>query len=145
MDSRHRLAQNLVSESNAYGYSLTVWGSGAILVARYGTPTPPQVIAYVAGALVAFGLLAAVAFDAFLGDVETESPRHLFVTSMVHVVATLGNLLVSWLLVVPLAASALPAVVGFSLVGVQSTLLYNVLLLAEEALARTVARPDDSP
>ncbi len=55
-------------------------------------------------------------------------------TSFVHVVATLGNLLVSYLL-----TFALHGLVAFLVVGVQTTFTYNVLLLPEEYVAHLMS------
>lgn len=52
MDARQRLAQNLTSESEAYGYTLTIWGTGAILINQFGTPGMTQISLYVGGALL---------------------------------------------------------------------------------------------
>lgn len=137
MDPRERLAQNLVFESKAYGYTLSIWGSGAILFVRYGTP--PSVVpifSYVVGALVAFSTLAYVAFETMFRETETTSSQQVMVSSIVHVLATFGNLIVSYLLVYVGATVGLPAAISFLTVGFQATILYNVLLLVEEGTAR---------
>lgn len=131
MDLSDRLASNLTAEAQAYGYTLTIWGAGALLVAAYGVPDPTAVFLYVSGALVGFGALAAVAFS---GLFERRAPGEatLFVASMVHVAATVGNLVVSYLAVVAARRAGLPAGATFFLVGAQATATYNLLLLLEE-------------
>lgn len=141
MHSIERLAQNLASESRAYGYTLTIWGGGAILINQYGTPQILEIFLYVGGALLAFGVLVALTFRNLFTDIETDSTQQLLVVSMVHVIATFGNLLVSYLLIRVCILVDVPAGVGFLALGFQTTFTYNLLLLVQDALARiTVER-----
>jgi hypothetical protein len=39
MDWRQQLARNLSAETEAYGYTLSVWGGGAILIHQYSAPS----------------------------------------------------------------------------------------------------------
>ena len=139
MDARSRLARNLVAESKAYGYTLTIWGAGALLIATYGTPTPLQIFAYVTGAVVGFGVLAGAAFNQLFGDVESSADQQLAVVGMIHVVATLGNLVLSFLFIRYLGAN-LVTVAVFALIGFQATVAYNLLLLLESAVSRVVLK-----
>lgn len=133
MDLRRRLGENLLAEGRAYGYTLTIWGAGAMLIREYGLPDHVDVFAYVVGALLAVGALAAAAFGNVLrSNVERDGHERPAV-SLVHVAATLGNLLVSYVVIEFVAASTV-AWVGFGLVGFQTTATYNVLLLVEERL-----------
>jgi len=137
MDAPETLARNLAAESRAYGYTLTIWGAGALLIANDGVPTFLQVFLYVGGALAGFALLAYAAFSGLLTTEEVEREASLTVVSLVHVVATFGNLLVTHLLIV-LLDSRVPASATFLLVGLQATVGYNLLLLLEQALSRTL-------
>jgi hypothetical protein len=134
MDLQTCLADNLACESVAYGYTLTVWGSGAMLIAAFGTPRPDEVFAFVSGAVVGFALLAAVAFQRPFEERSTDA-GDLRVASMVHVVATLGTLVVAYGLTHGLDWS-LPDVVVFGVVGVLAVVGYNLALLVEELAAR---------
>lgn len=138
MELRERLAQNLVLESKAYGYTLTIWGSGAILLSRYGPANLLHIFSYVMGALLAFATLAIVAFNNLLTETETAGDQRVIVTSIVHIVATFGNLVISYLLAYYLVVSWLPVAALFLAVGFQATFLYNVFLLVEEATARAL-------
>jgi hypothetical protein len=66
----HRLPSALKSVARAsaipYGYTVTVWSSGAMLMHRHGLPSPGAVFLFVAGAISAFaGVgLATLAFSA---------------------------------------------------------------------------------
>lgn len=137
MEPSKRLARNLVAESKAYGYTLTIWGGGAILVAHYGTPNIVQVAAYVGGALVAMALLAVVAFGGLLTEQRRPEGERPPAAAMVHIAATGGSLLVSYLVSVG-GQGRLPPALVFSLVGFLATALYNALLVFEDTLGRAV-------
>lgn len=133
MDLRRTLAANLASEAEAYGYTLSVWGAGALLIDAYGVPALEGALAYVFGALVGFAALAAVAFRGFFEPADVEPADSALVVSMVHVVSTAGSLAAA-AAVVHLAEP--PVSLGFALVGFSVTVAYNLLLLAEELFAR---------
>lgn len=58
MDPTSRLARNLVEESKAYGYTLTILGAGALLIHHYGMPGIVQTGLYIGGALAAIAALS---------------------------------------------------------------------------------------
>lgn len=134
---RRRLAANLAREAEAYGYTLSIWGSGALLVDAFGIPGFARVFAFVAGALAGFAALAVVAFRGFLESATVESARSVVVASMVHLVSTSGSLAAAF------AVSHLvrpPPLAAFALVGFLATVAYNLLLLGEERLAAALGR-----
>lgn len=57
-----------------YGYTISIWSSGALLMHSHGTPRVGDVFAFLAGALTGFGLLALFAHGALA---RTESLDHL--------------------------------------------------------------------
>jgi hypothetical protein len=137
MDVRGRLRANLLAEGRAYGYTLTIWGAGAMLIQEFGLPTHGEVFAYVGGALAAMAALAAVAFEGLAGTRATADVDGRPAASIVHVAAALGNLAVSYA-VIEAANGSLPALWAFLLVGFQATATYNVLLLVEDGVAATL-------
>ena len=44
-----------------YGYTISIWSSGAVLMQSHGTPHVAEVFAFVAGALTGFGLMGLLA------------------------------------------------------------------------------------
>lgn len=137
MNPSKQLARSLLSESKAYGYTLTVWGGGAILMNQYGSPRIPEIFCYVAGALIAFGILAGVTFENLFSDPDSDHDEQLIVASMVHVVATFGNLLLAYGILAALNPG-FPSDWGFFILGFWGTLCYNLLLLLESGFARLV-------
>jgi hypothetical protein len=133
MEPSQRLAHNLVAESKAYGYTLAIWGAGALLIHEFGTPDALEVGLYIGGALAAIAVLTAVAFGGVLTEHERDG-QQVVAASMVHILATGGNLVVSYALVVLVERIGFPEPVPFVLVGFQTTCLYNVFLLFEHAV-----------
>lgn len=133
MNPVERLARNLLSESRAYGYTLCIWGGGEMLITQYGTPDLVDIVVFVVGAVVAFGALAAIAFNTAFATAETDHESNPIVASMVHVVATLGSVLSSHLVAVLALTYGVPAAIAFAAVGFQATTTYNGLLLFEQA------------
>ena len=136
MNVRKRLEANLVSESEAYGYTLTIWGSGAMLIHSFEVPGTERAMAYVAGALVGFGALAVAAFRGLTTEAAVEESPSSLVASSVHIVATGGALGVVHLFLL-LTSGGPPFVVFFS-VGALATIAYNLLLLVEQLVVQWV-------
>jgi len=134
MDTRERLGANLLAEGRAYGYTLTVWGSGAMLIKEFGLPTHGDVFAFAGGALAGMALLAAIAFDGLFGTEVSRPGRERPAASLVHVAAALGNLALSYGVVVA-ASGRVPGLWAYLAVGFQATVAYNALLLFEDRAA----------
>ena len=73
------------SSASAYGYTLTVWSTGAVLSHFYGAPSPPKVFFFLGGAVLAFALVGGLAFGGVTkrfgggsGRVELWGSFHLF-------------------------------------------------------------------
>jgi hypothetical protein len=58
---RVALATNASAMAAPYGYTITLWSSGALLVRAHGLPSVAEVFGVVAGALVAYSFLALLA------------------------------------------------------------------------------------
>lgn len=137
MNPSQRLAQNLISESKAYGYTLVIWGGGAMLIHWYGTPNITQVGLYVGGAPAAMAMLTVAVFGGLFAEQQAGEEK-LVAASIVHLAATGGNLLVSYIFVIGGKRFGLPPEGAFLLVGFQATFLYNVFLLLEHVIVRTI-------
>ena len=130
MDARKRLESNLASESEAYGYTLSIWGSGALLIHTFGVPGVDRVMAYVAGALAGFGVLTVVAFQGLSSEAMVKESPSSVVASTIHIIATGGTLEVVHL-VIGFTGGQQGSVVFFA-IGFLATAAYNLLLLLEE-------------
>jgi hypothetical protein len=61
---RKALATIVAASAAPYGYTVTLWSSGAVLMASHGTPRVAEVFAFLAGALAGFGVMALAAHGA---------------------------------------------------------------------------------
>lgn len=129
-----RLQTNLTDESKAYGYTLVIWGSGAILIDTFGFPGSVQVATYILGAVVGFGILAIAVYGSVFRRVTSVKDEAMIVASTIHFIAALGTIGLSGVLV-----STLPELWGYFLTGVNATVTYNLLLLVESAFSAEIA------
>jgi hypothetical protein len=58
---RVALAEVVSAAGISYGYTLTIWSSGALCIGRFGLPSPEEAFLFVGGATIAYVLLASVA------------------------------------------------------------------------------------
>ena len=72
---RYRSDLRNVVGSSAYGYTLTVWSTGMVLSHAYGLPSPPQILYFFAGAVVAFALVGMLAFGGVTVEFGGEASR----------------------------------------------------------------------
>src|SRR5262249_61810789 len=70
-----------------YGYTLTTWCCGEMLVERRGMPSGWLAVAYVAGALAAFGLLKLIArgSEPTTNAMQIADDRHVLRAGVTHV------------------------------------------------------------
>ena len=71
-----------------YGYAITVWSTGAVLIGAQGTPSVGRVFLFAAGAASAYGVLRFLtqAAEGEAGTQLTRSP-HLIRAGAIHVAA----------------------------------------------------------
>lgn len=128
MDTLQRLQENMKSESEAYGYTLSVWGSGALLLQGFNLEAF-HVLVFVLGGVAGFGLLALIAFRDIMKQVDAEPSENILTGSMIHILSSLGTVLISYGLIVYGGGLELVHLTG--LIGFNTTFSYNVLLLVE--------------
>jgi hypothetical protein len=87
---REALATIVAASAAPYGYTVTLWSSGAVLMGSHGTPHVAEVFAFLAGALAGFGLMAFVAHGT-LGRAELlDDAADRVVAGTLHVLAVGG-------------------------------------------------------
>lgn len=134
MDARTRLESNLTAESEAYGYTLSIWGAGALLTHTFGLPDVERTLAYLIGALVGFTVLAVLAWGDISSEMSVEETPTSRVVSAIHLFATGGSILATHGLIT--VAGDLYAPIVFFLTGGLVTMAYNLLLLVEALVGR---------
>jgi len=59
---RHGLRKAVGTSAGPYGYTLTVWTTGAVLIHARGVPTTVEALLFMSGAVAAFAVVGALAF-----------------------------------------------------------------------------------
>jgi hypothetical protein len=123
--------RSAVSASAApYGYTLTVWTSGAVTMHELGTPNVWRALLFLAGAVAGFAAVAALAHG---------SPDQTFAERELHSVRLWGGFHVVSVGLAIGAAGAISAwpggVEAWPLVGCAATAIYLVGLAAQFTLA----------
>lgn len=129
MEPIELLRKNVTNGSASYGYTLCIWGSGALLLNLFEL-SYFKIFSYIGGALVGFFLLALMAFRNIFAQVEPREDT-LIVASMVHFIGAMGTVYLTHIIIRFLSGS-LSQVGLFFLVGVNATFTFNLLLLVEE-------------
>lgn len=118
----------LSNQANAYGFSLVVWGTGALAIWQLGKPDPAEVFAFLGGGVVAISLIVAVVFGVRRPFAEPEPPRRPF--SAMHVVSAPAAVAPGWML-----TFAVEGVGGFFVAAFVAVSAYQLLLAVEVGAA----------
>ncbi len=122
----------IASSANSYGYTLTIWATGAVVLHHRGIPTETDALTFVIGAIAAFALVGIVA-NRGLGPVSPPQPRGFNLWQALHLVsvavaiagaAIITRLVHSWI--------AWPAS-GFTATGVYLVVLAAQLSVGDSA------------
>ncbi|WP_414837272.1 hypothetical protein ACK3SF_03320 [Candidatus Nanosalina sp. VS9-1] len=137
MNPSRRLRENVKSESEAYGYTLSVWGSGALLLQTFDLMAL-DVLFFVLGGVIGFSMLAALAFRDILSRVSSTPDTDMVIGSMIHILASLGTVFISYLMITGLEGIELSYLA--LLIGANTTFTYNILLLIESYVSDDLYR-----
>jgi hypothetical protein len=91
-DSTLRAALGTIVAASAapYGYTISIWSTGAVLMRSHGTPRVTDVFAFLAGALAGFGLMGLLAQGALLRMEPLEHPPDRVLAGAMHWLAAGG-------------------------------------------------------
>ena len=144
---RPALRATIAASAAPYGYTLTVWTSGAVLSHARGIPSAAEALLFLGGAVVAYDLVAAVALRGSHGRLVPEPATaavwgglHLFAVSLAIGAATVTAHLVH-------NAAAWP-IVGFLATALYLTVSSGQLAIAHAvrpAYAQHRANDEDDP
>lgn len=118
----------LSNQANAYGFTLVVWGAGALATWELGKPDPADVFAYLGGALVSISLIVGVVFGVWHPFEEVEPPRRPF--SAMHFASAPAAAAAGWALTLVLGGAG-----GFFAAAFVAVGAYQLLLAVEVAVA----------
>ena len=117
------------SSATAYGYTLTVWSTGAVLSHTYGPPSPPLVFSFFGGAVLAFALVGALAFGGLTSEFGGGSNR-VELWGGFHFLSVGLAVGAAWLV-----STAAPNFPGWPLGAFVATAIYLAVVGAEDAAA----------
>jgi len=120
-----------------YGYTVTVWATGALLIHLHGTPNVAEAFAFVGGALTAFALLSWLA-SRRRGRPRADPPRSPLAAGL-HLAAAGLALGAAALL------DLLPDGLAWPLSSFAATLVYMAVAGAELALSAVLAGEEPAP
>ena len=118
----------LTRQASAYGFTLIVWGTGAIAASQLGSPDPAEVFAFVGGALAAAVLVVLLAFGLSSVLREREPRRRAY--SAMHVPSVPAAIGTGWGFVALVGGPG-----GYFGAAFLAVLVYESLLSAEIGLA----------
>lgn len=127
------LRSMLAGESRAYGFTIAFWGSGALLINEFGAPDITLALSYGFGAVLGFGLLALATFRSRNAE---SSDQALLVLSTMHYLSALMPMVFTHLAI----QQGLSTELTFLIAGMSVSVLYNLLAVIEEDVARIVNR-----
>ncbi len=132
---RAHLQSAVAASAAPYGYTLTIWTSGAVATHARGVPTAWQALLFLLGAVIGFGLTAAIAYG---------RPTQIFASRQHGFVRLWGAF---HLLSVGLSIAAVAVIVElvdssvvWLLVGLVATTTYLMAIAAQFTLADTKGR-----
>jgi hypothetical protein len=132
----HALRFALSTQANAYGFTLIVWGTGALAIRQLGEPDPAEVFAYLGGALAAISVIVALTFGVLQTFEERELPRRQF--SAMHLASAPAATSAGWVLTLAVGGPGGVFVAAFVAAGA-----YQLLLAVEVATTLVPSRRRD--
>lgn len=127
---RSHLKTAVAASAAPYGYTLTIWTSGAVATHARGIPTAWEALLFLAGAVLGFGVAAGLAYG---------YPSEIFASREYGAVRLWGGFhLLSVGLAIGAAALVTASVrdpVAWMIVGFVATLVYLVVIAAQFTLA----------
>jgi hypothetical protein len=127
---RARLRAVVAASAAPYGYTLTIWTSGAVTTHHQGLPSTGQALLFLVGAVTGFALVGALANGGASGVLASDPEPGVRVWGGFHLPAV-G-------LAIALAAgvdSMAPDTPAWALVGFTSTAVYLLTIAAQFTLA----------
>jgi hypothetical protein len=81
---RAALGTIVAASAAPYGYTISIWSSGAVLMHGHGVPTVAEVFAFLAGALTGFGAMALAAQGAVARMESLDHPPDRVLAGAMH-------------------------------------------------------------
>jgi hypothetical protein len=127
---RQHLQAAVANSAAPYGYTLTIWTSGAVTTNARGIPSTWEALLFLAGAVAGFALIGAIAYGSLARIVATEDGRAVRLWGSFHL-PSVGLAIALATLVAHFVKSSL----AWPIVGFLATIAYLALIAAQFTVA----------
>lgn len=132
VDEGNYMRSMISGESRAYGFTIAFWGSGALLINEFGAPDLSLALSFGFGAVLGFAVLALSLFGT-KSQAQTED-KAILVLATIHYLSALAPMIFTHLII----QTDFPTELKFLLGGMGVSVLYNVLSIIEEDIAKFI-------
>lgn len=136
---RNSLRSSVAASTAPYGYTLTVWASGATAISLLGTPDLPDVLLLMAGAVCAFVSIETFAYGSLASRIRVGPPPQVTVWGSAHWISSGLAILAVWA-----TDHRVHGLVAWALSGLLATAIYLLVNSTQVALARRRVTPRES-
>lgn len=124
---RNGLRKAVGTSAGPYGYTLTIWTSGAVLVHAHGVPDTLEAILFAFGAVFAFALVGTLAFRRG-PDLRVRATSHPVLWGSFHFIPVAASIAAAGLI-----AHFIDVTIAFPLAGFAATAIYLTCVAAQIA------------
>lgn len=134
---RRHLRAAVATSAAPYGYTLTIWTTGAVTTHEHGIPSAAEALLFLLGAVLGFALTAAVAHGGPGGTFATNQGRAVRLWGGFHLLSVGAAIGLS-----AAAASLVGSPTVWPLVGFIATTIYLIIVAAQFTIAE---KADEEP
>lgn len=135
---RQNLRSSVTASAVSYGYTLTIWSSGALAVSVRGAPNVVDLLLFMAGGVAAFVLVEGLAFGALRVRIETSEPPRISVLGNAHLFSSGLAIIAVWA-----ALHVVMGVLDWPVAGFLATSVYLLVNAVQITLAGRVAKSEE--
>jgi len=128
---RHGLRKAVGTSAGPYGYTLTVWTTGAVLIHARGVPTTAEALLFMFGAVIGFSVVGALAFRSN-PSVRARSVSHPVLWGSFHFIPVAASVGAASLVAHFLEGSAAWPLAGFTATAIYLTFVAAQITFFEE-------------
>jgi hypothetical protein len=133
-DVRAQLRASVAASSAPYGFTLTVWGAGAVATSELGSPGLLGAFLLICGAVAGFVLVEAAAYGSLRIRPAEGEPSAMAIAGNAHIVSAGGAIAIVWV-----ALQLVTTTAGWAVTGAAATAFYLVATALQTRLAQTAA------
>jgi hypothetical protein len=136
-DYRAHLRATVAASAAPYGYTLTIWTSGAVTTHERGLPTAWEAVLFLLGAVCGFGLTSVVAYGGAARAFAARSHGAVRLWGAFHLLSVGLAILAAAIIV-----AVVDSTVAWALVGLVATTVYLLTIAGQFTLADMSAREE---